>query len=145
MLATPERFTIQYFLCTDDGLYRLPDRLHRDLLGGRTALIQFANTKQKLIELIISRAEAFTSKARGVIYVFDKNGFLDLRMMTQDAMPAIPRFMKEKGVVDLAPAIRKQRFQSDFTWKPTQAILSRMFDEDTKKLKKLPAFKAKQT
>lgn len=145
MLATPERYKIHYYLVTEDGLFRLSDRLHRDLLSGGTALVQFADTKQKLIELIFSGPDAFASKARGVIYAFDKNGFLDLRTMTQDATPAMPRFMKENAVTDLAPAIRKQRFQADFTWKPSQAMLSSLFDEDTKKLKKIPAFNAKQT
>lgn len=128
MLATPERFIIQYYFILDDGVYRLSGRLHRDLLNGEAALLQFADTKQKLIELIIPRVEGHGATARGIIYVFDENGILDLANKVRDAMPVMPRYSHDKTVTDLTPAIAEHRFRKYSTWQPSQAILDLIVD-----------------
>lgn len=128
MLATPERYKIQYYFVTDDGLFRLSGRLHRDLLSGETALVQFADTRQKLIELIIPQSGWHGATARGIIYIFDANGFLDLRRKVRDAMPVMPRYLHDKTVTDLTPAIAERSFRKSSTWQPPQAMLDLIID-----------------
>ena len=44
---------------------------------------QFAGTKQKILEVFIERLtrEHYSISARGVVYPFDVNGFLNVKML----------------------------------------------------------------
>jgi hypothetical protein len=47
------RRLIRYYLCTDDGPVRLPLRLSRDLADRVIALPHFANSVQRMVEVLI--------------------------------------------------------------------------------------------
>jgi hypothetical protein len=50
-MAARSVITIRYYLWADDGPWRLPVRLHQDLIAKKVALPQYAGTKQKILEV----------------------------------------------------------------------------------------------
>ena len=75
------RLSIRYYLCTDAGPVRLPQRLCRDLSERLIALPQFANSVQRMVEVLIEskagkiqRIELRPTHSR-----FDEDGKIDLR------------------------------------------------------------------
>jgi len=126
VVAPTQKLTIRYYLWTEAGPFRLPDRLHRDLINHRVKLRQFAGSMQKLVELVIRSGEIQSATARGVVYAFDKDGYLDLRGVAQHATPSTPRFADNDAVKDLSPTISKRRFQAEYTWRPGKTVLDRI-------------------
>ena len=51
MLARKQQLLIRYYILASDGLWRLPSRLHYDLMERKVALPQYADTKQKVLEV----------------------------------------------------------------------------------------------
>jgi hypothetical protein len=142
VLAPSPKLSIRYYLWTDEGPFRFPDRLHHQLIEGRVQLPQFAGTRQKFVEVLSPKSEVLHTTVRGIIYAFDKNGFLDLGGLRQ-AMPTIPRFLGENGITDLSPALKKRRFGAEHTWLPDVGVLDRIkSDLDFGVLKKIPTFRA---
>ena len=78
MLAQKQQLLVRYYLCTADGPWRLPNKLHRDLLERQVALPQFAGTKQKVLEVLARRigVETYSLRGQGIFFVFDENGYL---------------------------------------------------------------------
>jgi hypothetical protein len=86
----PTRISVRYYLCSAEGLQRITQRLHRDLIEGDAALPQFAGTKQKILEVLVKPVTSTSSSltARGVVYPFDGRGFLDVRSLAQEGSGA---------------------------------------------------------
>jgi hypothetical protein len=78
-MAARSAITIRYYLWADDGPWRLPVRLHQDLIAKKVALPQYAGTKQKILEVFARwiTSEAFSLKGRGGICTFDADGFME--------------------------------------------------------------------
>ena len=56
------RLSIRYYLCTDDGPLRMPLRLCRDLAKRVIALPEFANSIQRMVEVLIqNKISAFAT------------------------------------------------------------------------------------
>jgi hypothetical protein len=78
-MAARSAITIRYYLWADDGPWRLPVRLHQDLIDRKVALPQYAGTKQKIMEVFarwITR-DTYSLKWRGGICTFDGDGFME--------------------------------------------------------------------
>jgi hypothetical protein len=75
----PVRISVRYYLWSADGPWRIPDRLHRDLIDRKLALPQYATSKQKVLEVFARRigADTYSLRGRGSIYAFDEKGYLE--------------------------------------------------------------------
>ena len=87
VLAQKQPLLVRYYLCTADGPWRLPNKLHRDLLERQVALPQFAGTKQKLLEVFARRIgeNTYSLRGQGTIFAFDEKGYLK-RMPSEETM-----------------------------------------------------------
>ena len=78
MLAQKQQLLVRYYLWATDGPWRLPSRLHYDLMDRKVALPQYAGTKQKVLEVFARRigVETYSLRGQGTFFVFDENGYL---------------------------------------------------------------------
>jgi hypothetical protein len=130
-MAPKERFAVRYYLVAPDGLWRIPNRLVKDLVGHKAHLPQYAATKQEIIEVVVKPGtrQIGDLAARGVHFAFDANGYLDqtaaIEVTSQivgGAMPIAP------GILDLRPALTRRSTRSRI-WTPT-ADLVRLITKD---------------
>ena len=63
MLAQKQQLLVRYYLWATDGPWRLPSRLHYDLIDRKVALAQYAATKQKVLEVFARRIGVDTAIA----------------------------------------------------------------------------------
>jgi hypothetical protein len=57
------RFSIRYYLCTDEGPFRVQLRLFRGLVSGEIRLSQFANSLQHFVEALV---EEYVKKGKTI-------------------------------------------------------------------------------
>jgi hypothetical protein len=71
---------MRYYLCTDTAPVRLPQRLSRDLSQRLIALPQFANSIQRMVEVLVESKAGQIEKIelRPTHSRFDENGKVDL-------------------------------------------------------------------
>jgi hypothetical protein len=76
-MAQKQRLVVRYYLWADDGPWRLPVRLHQDLIDRKVALPQYAGTKQKILEVFAlwTNRGTYSLKGQGDICTFDADGF----------------------------------------------------------------------
>lgn len=126
-----KNWSTRYYLCSASGAaaFRLPSTLHRALVARKIALREFANTKQKLLEVFIGKTEGepVVLEARGSIYSFGSDGLLDLQapveVMANIVEGASSRRASHK-VIDIGPAVRRRRWIAEQTWQPSRQLLS---------------------
>ena len=126
------RISVRYYLWSPEGPLRITRRLHRELFERDVALPQFAGTKQKILEVFIERLTTahYSISARGVVYPFDVNGFLNVKMLALEGSLEISRFRPaQANVVDLNPSIKRRRFQEQYTWKPSKTMLDDIWSD----------------
>jgi hypothetical protein len=72
VLAQKQQLLVRYYLWTADGPWRLPSRLHYDLIDRKVALPQYAGTKQKVLEVFARRigVDMYSLQGRGTIFSF---------------------------------------------------------------------------
>ena len=130
--SRPRRISVRYYLWSSEGLLRITARLHRDLVERDLALPQYAGTKQKVLEVFVQRLTKmdFSISARGVVYPFDVNGVLNVKMLALEGSLEISRFRPaQANVVDLNPSIKRRRFQEQYTWKPSKTKLDDIWSD----------------
>jgi hypothetical protein len=68
----PSRISVRYYLWSADGPWRIPNRLHHDLIDRKPALPQYAASKQKVLEIFARRisASSYSLRGRGSIFSF---------------------------------------------------------------------------
>jgi hypothetical protein len=73
VLAQKQQLLVRYYLWATDGPWRLPSRLHYDLMDRKVALPQYAGTKQKVLEVFARRigVETYSLRGQGTFFVFD--------------------------------------------------------------------------
>jgi hypothetical protein len=137
-MAARSAISIRYYLWTNDGPWRLPVRLHQDLVARKVALPQYAGTKQKILEVLarwITR-DTLSLKGRGSICSFDADGFWE-RVPAEELVGFfVERAVRKRAggnVVDIQPEIRERRFKQKHLWKPTMSML-RLIEPDFQKV-----------
>jgi hypothetical protein len=121
------RLSLRYYLFDGDALWRIPHRLHRALLSGEVSLPQYANSKQKVVEVFIwtGLGTARTIEARGVVLTFNAKGSIDLAEAAEVMGTVIggsrPRRL-DKNILDIGPVIRTRRL-SEHKWKLPAPVL----------------------
>lgn len=140
-----DRLSSRYYLWTDDGPWRISQRTHVDLVTGAFGLPQYANSKQKVVEVLFQRDphDLGSIRARGIYYHFDEKGRLNLLAASEAAASAIegsrPRHVVD-NLFDIGPAVRHRRWVANQTWKVSPAILRRI----TADLRSQPSFLRKK-
>jgi hypothetical protein len=111
VLAQKQQLLVRYYLWAADGPWRLPNQLHRDLIDREVALPQFADTKQKVLEVLSRRigVDAYALRGHGIIFAFEENGYLK-RTPAEEAMGFIVERARQKlaesNVVSIEPTLR---------------------------------------
>jgi hypothetical protein len=136
------RLSMRYYLCTDTGPVRLPPRLCRDLAGRLVALPQFANSVQRMVEVLIQSKVGKIEKIelRPTHSRFDENGKIDLRHAAE-AMAIIlggsaPKQVGE-NVVDIRSILSSQARERETKWRIPPS-LKKLILADVKGETKLP-------
>lgn len=111
---------VRYYVWDDGNLLRMPNKLHHELLDREKSVGRFAGRKVKGIEAFVATltSSVFKLTARGIIFNFDAEGFLDTRPSIESALEGygtIRRF-NDEDVVDLQPALRRKRHLSTYSW-----------------------------
>lgn len=124
MSKTSKAIRLAYYICHDGRLqWRLSDTLHRAFLAGVRNAPAFANTRQCILE--IQYDDFKRSHVRGMFYVFDEDGRLDI----SEAAEAIDIALNEKpthsqaGVVDIEPVLRGKRWRHRHLWSPPPELV----------------------
>ena len=105
----PSRISFRYYLWSADGPWRIPNRLHHDLVNGKLAIPQYASTKQKVVEVFARRVSAttYSLRGRGSIFSFDEKGYLE-RERAEEIMGFIVEQARERvkggNVIGIEPA-----------------------------------------
>jgi hypothetical protein len=139
------RVSLRYYVWDDTALWRLPHRLHAAVVSGEAKLLRFANTRCKIIEVLVSRqlSQPIIKMVRGVVYAFDAEGRLDLSDVG-DAIEMViqgsrPRRLQE-NVIDVSPVLRDRRWSSTHAWQPTVEMVHQINADLT--AKNIPTLKA---
>jgi len=136
---------LRYYFWDGRALSRVTHRLHSALLSGEMALPQYANSSQKMVEVLIwrGRGRARKIEARGTICFFNSKGSIDLREAAEAAAIAVegskPK-RRSKNVLDIGPVIRSRRWSREHIWKPP-AMLLRTIVADIDGQAKIPALR----
>jgi hypothetical protein len=135
--GSKQRLLVRYYLWADDGPWRLPVRLHQDLIGRKVALPQYGGTKQKILEVFARwiTSDAFSLKGRGDICTFDADGFME-RDRAEELVGWVVERAQQKltsgNVVNIEPALSERRYKREHLWKPTASML-RLIETDFQK------------
>jgi hypothetical protein len=114
-MAARTAISIRYYLWADDGPWRLPVKLHQDLIARKVALPQYASTKQKILEVFVRwiTRDTYSLKGRGSIDTFDADGFME-RDRAEELVGWVVERAKQKltggNVVNIEPALRERTF-----------------------------------
>ena len=126
--SAPSRISVRYYLWSPDGPWRIPDRLHRDLIDRKLALPQYATSKQKVLEVFARRisASTYSLRGRGSNYAFDEKGYLE-RDRAEELMGFVVEQARQKlkggKVVSIDPTLRERRFKREHYWESTRSML----------------------
>jgi len=123
------RVSLRYYVWHDSALWRFPHRLHVAVVSGEATLLRFANTRCKIVEVLVSRqlTRPIIKTVRGVVYAFDAEGRLDLsdvgeaiEMVTQGSRPR----RLQDNIIDVSPILRDRRWASTHVWQPPTEMVS---------------------
>jgi len=141
------RLSIRYYLCTDAGPVRLPQRLCRDLSERLIALPQFANSIQRMVEVLIESKAGKIQKIelRPTHSRFDENGKIDLGYAAE-AMAMIlggtaPKHVDE-NVLDIRSTLRSRAREQETKWRISPS-LRKLILADVNSETKLPVLRSR--
>ena len=121
------RISVRYYLCTDAGPVRLPRRLCRELADRVIALPQFANSIQRMVEVLIQTEPGKTKSVhfRSTSTRFDKDGKVDLHHAAETMAVILggsePKRTSE-NVVDIRPTLRTRAHEREMSWRIPQSV-----------------------
>jgi hypothetical protein len=125
----------------------VPLRLHQDLVSGKTAMPQLAQSLQHFVEVLIEIGPKSARKInmRSTSTRFNANGKVDLRHAVEAIAVVVegskPRQLGGK-VIDVGPTIRANRLERETAWRAPSSVL-RSIRADIEGKKKLPTLSAK--
>lgn len=117
--------SIRFYLFAEDGLQRISQRVMEGLAHGQDAMPQFANTKQKIANVIIELENgkpARITRADGSYLYFDAAGKVHESLVrggfeAMETFDALERSKRVKSkVVDLSPKINRERWEREHQW-----------------------------
>jgi hypothetical protein len=139
--------SVRFYLFVDDGLQRISQRLMQGLAHGNDAMPQYAGTKQKAADVIVeveNGKPVRIAKADGNFLTFDKKGQVhrDLvagGMEAMETFAALERAERRPSskVVDLAPKLKREKWERDNRWTLSKQDLD-LISDDIWKRKRAP-------
>jgi len=145
--------SVRFYLFADDGLQRISQRLMHGLALGNDAMPQYAGTKQTAADVIIEVENGKPiriAKADGNFLTFDKKGQVhrDLQaggMQAMETFAALERSQRQapSKVVDLAPKLKREKWERDNRWTLSKQDLD-LISDDIWKRKRAVAPKVQQ-
>ena len=121
--SAPSRISVRYYLWSVDGPWRIPNRLHYDLIDGKLALPQYAASKQKVLEIFARRisASTYSLRGRGSIFSFDEKGYLE-RERAEEIMGIIVEQARQKlkggNIISIEPTLSDVASNANITGNP---------------------------
>jgi hypothetical protein len=139
--ARPRR-SIRYYLCTDEGPFRVPLHLFGGLVSGETRLPQFANSLQHVVEALIETDPKGGKKirTRSTSTRFNAEGKVDLSQAAEIVAVLFEGPQSKRvadNVLDIGPTIRARRSERETSWRAPSTIL-RLIRADIEGKKRLP-------
>ncbi|MGN7772194.1 hypothetical protein [Phyllobacterium sp. 22552] len=134
--------SVRYFLFPEGSEpLRLSQRLIDGLVRGTDALPQFANSSQKVMDVLLENVDGKAVEihsASGSIWAFDKAGVVSAHL--REAMAAFmdvasQRTATSSTVVALQPRLDKKRVEEKYRWKPTRVHIDRVAKDIWPKVK----------
>ena len=125
MPKTSKAIRLAYYICHDNRLqWRLSATLHHDLLAGVRTAPAFANTRQSILEIQYDEGLKRTH-VRGMFYVFDEEGKLDISGASEAIEIALngKPLHSQPGVVDIEPVLKGKRWRHQHFWSPTPELV----------------------
>jgi hypothetical protein len=123
----PENMKFRHYLFDSDGVWRIATRVL-----GRTALPQYAGTKQKTLDVHCwYESGAIKADIRPSLIAFDAEGRWDRAYSVQASIAVleaadITARAKRMTVADLGAVIDARKRREAHRWKPTQAEIDRV-------------------
>jgi hypothetical protein len=127
--------TVRYYLFAQDGLKRLSRRLMEGMVLGKDAMPQYAGTKQRIAEIVLDNENGRPTRitrTSGSYLHFDDAG--DIQEGSQrafledwesfDDVQRAKRIAKRNKVVDLAPKLKRQRWERENRWELSEDDLA---------------------
>ena len=141
------RISVRYYLCTDAGPVRLPLRLCRELADSVIALPQFANSIQRMVEVLIESKAGKTEKIelRPTHSRFDENGKIDLRHAAEAMAIILGGFapkQADENVLDIRSALSSRARERQTKWR-IHPSLKKLILADVKGETKLPELRVR--
>jgi hypothetical protein len=121
------RLFLRHYICTDAGLFRITNRLARDIAHGEVAVPQFANSVQRTVEVFVERVAGKISciQIRPTHAHFGSNGKADLGYAAE-TMALILEGSVAKNVYgsvwDITPTLKTKKRERETQWRLPQSI-----------------------
>lgn len=123
----------RYYLFPEDSEpLRLSQRLIDGLVRGTDALPQFANSSQKIMDVLLENVDGKAVEIHstsGSIWTFDNAGEVSghfREAMTAFMDVALKRTSSSSTVVALQPRLDKKRVEEKYRWKPSRVHIDRI-------------------
>lgn len=121
--------SVRFYLFTDAGMQRIPQRVMEGLCHGEDAMPQFAETKQRVANVIVELDDGKPSRileATGSYLHFDKHGKVHESLVrggfeameTYEALERSKRIAPSK-IVDLSPKLNRKKWEREHRWQPS--------------------------
>lgn len=138
------RLIVRYYICTDQGLRRMPLRLYKDLLSGHISLPQFANKTKLIIETLLWRSPGRPAqiKARITSDHFNDRGTLDLAEAVETIAIVLEGSKPKRlshNLIDIGPVLRSRELANSVQRVPRSLV--QQIREDIAGTNKLPDFR----
>ena len=146
--ATPRSYALRYYLWADEQAYRIPHRLHSEMLDGKVRLLRFAGTAQRIIQAaIVQRGAGRPPRIElgCTTYLFDEDGFFDLGDQA-NALQGIAGMRQTGNILDIQDVLAVRRWASAHQWAAPQIAIEQVFadircDKNSETSKPLPVLR----
>jgi len=131
--------SIRFYLFAADGVQRISQRIMDGLCHGQDAMPQFANTKQKVANVVVELEKGKAARileATGSFLDFDNKGQAHESLVrgglgaleTHDALERSKRIGPSK-VVDLSPKLNREKWERENRWQLSKPQLDVIADD----------------
>lgn len=121
--------SLRFYLFTAEGMQRISQRVWEGLCHGEDAMPQFAETKQRVANVVVEMEDGKPSRileATGSYLIFDKQGKVHESLVrrcfeaveTYEALERSKRIAPSK-VVDLSPKLNREKWERERRWQPS--------------------------
>jgi hypothetical protein len=121
--------SIRFYIFAVDGLQRISHRLMEGLCHGEDAMPQFAETKQRVANVVVEFDDGKPSRileTTGTYLDFDKDGKVHEALQrgcieamdTFDALERSKRIRPSK-IIDLSPKLNREKWERENRWQPS--------------------------